>query len=135
MIFYAFLFVGSIIVAGLFVWMYRAVVEASTKTYKSILPSAHENLSMRALEGVATSRRQVKGRPTPWGWKKSANLEGRVSVAVPVHERRANRQVGWPYRAEPFADPAPKNGAKSTSSVLNKPRRVASGGVNKPWGW
>ena len=135
MIFYAFLFVGSIIVAGVVVWMYRAVVEASTKTYKSILPSSHNNLSMRAMEGVATSGHRVKGRPTPWGWKKSAKLEGRVSVAVPAHSRRASRQVGWPYRAEPFADSAAKSTAKAASSVSSKPRRAASGGVNKPWGW
>lgn len=131
MVFYVMLLLVSIIVAAVVVWLYRAVESASRKTYRSILPSSNEGVSVSAMEGVTQSRRRAVDHSTPWGWKKSKGAEDRVSVAVPVHNRQ--QTVGWPYRDEPFSFDSGESA--NTNRRVSKSRKSASSSVDKPWGW
>ena len=132
MVFYVSLFLASLIVGGLVVWFYRFVVQTSRSTYRSILPSANENLREAAVNGVALSRQQVRGQAAPWGWKKRGDDTKRTSVAVPAYTRSKRSQVGWPYRDEPFGDTL---GTVKPGSKVVKARKVGKGGIDKPWGW
>jgi hypothetical protein len=132
MVFYVSLFLVSLIVASIVLWFYRIVVQATRQTYKSILPSAHENRRAAAVNGMALTRQAMAGQPAPWGWKSGAAKNSR-SVGVPAYSRAGNANVGWPYRKEPFAD-ATLSDVRPGSTVV-KTRKITKGGIDKPWGW
>ena len=129
MIFYVSLFVLSVALAAVFIWLYRSFAEASKKTYQAILPSSKDNAQSLEPEFVGRRRWNPKAKATPWGWK-DRPVNNRVSIAKPAYAPAANAQVGWPYRNEPFGE---RNGQSAHQRA--RPARKKRAGTAKPWGW
>jgi len=67
MFFYAALFIASLIVAAVSIWLYRSITGAGRKVYKSILPSSKSKSALeRHLDHVAL-RNRGRGTASPWG--------------------------------------------------------------------
>lgn len=136
MVFYVSLFLGSLAIASIAVWLYRAIDRATHAKYRAFLPSGHEHGDPLAQTRVTRAHtRSRNGVRTPWGWKKPPRtaLSGRQSMAVAATTGRAG--VGWPYRDEPFESEGRTLGQHKPGSKFVSARRRDSGGVDKPWGW
>jgi len=67
MFFYTSLFVASLIVALVVLWLYHAIADVGKAVYRAILPSSKGNPADH-LEAETVLRTTINDTPTPWGW-------------------------------------------------------------------
>jgi len=138
MLFYVSLFVVSIIVASLAVWLIRALFSVGHSTYRAILPSAREAHRANSMARAHLRRLPEGEPPVPWGWGKKPAIKQTLaeSYATASNGGGVQRQVGWPYRDEPFdlGGKRTLKDAKAGDKVVSQ-RKASIGGVEKPWGW
>lgn len=80
MFFYTSLFVASLIVALILVWLYRAILGAGKAVYRAILPSSKSNpTDHRKRQAVRTT---VNDAVTPWGWGEHVKLSQAARTAA-----------------------------------------------------
>lgn len=66
MLFYTALFIASLIVALILLWIFHALADVGKAVYRAMLPSSKDNPTAH-LE-AETVRASVNDTPTPWGW-------------------------------------------------------------------
>ena len=79
MFFYTTLFIASLIVALVIVWLYNAVADVAKQVYRAMLPSAKNNLTDHVKD--VPMRTSINDTPTPWGW----NGHGTPKHAAKTH--------------------------------------------------
>lgn len=67
MFFYTSLFVASLIVALIILWLYHAISDVGKAVYRAILPSSKGNPADH-LKSETVLRTTINDTPTPWGW-------------------------------------------------------------------
>jgi len=67
MFFYTSLFVASLIVALIVLWLYHAIADVGKAVYRAILPSSKENPADHLARDTVL-RTTINDTPTPWGW-------------------------------------------------------------------
>lgn len=67
MLFYTSLFVASLIVALIALWLYHVLTDIGKAVYHAILPSSKGNPTDH-LDSKAVLRTTINDTPTPWGW-------------------------------------------------------------------
>ena len=73
MLLYAAIFLSSLIVAAVVVWLWRAIANAGKAFYQSILPSHRETTDLTRHLDTQRLTSTINDVPTPWGWKGDAN--------------------------------------------------------------
>ena len=135
MFFYTSIFLASMMLALVVVWMYRAVVGAARVVWTAMLPNARDNLDA-APDAV----------PAPWGWKDSSK-----SNAEPIPHRSspvAEVPWGWPgnaakvrHHSTPVASGGDLDsylrGQVAEQARVSKTAHAKTGTLNTtaPWGW
>ena len=92
MFFYASLFVASVVVALVLVWLYRAIANAGKAVYQAILPSYklnHDPTSHLDKVDLETSVNEV---PMPWGWQGETRLPDKNQARARIRQLRKNYQ-------------------------------------------
>ena len=110
MVFYSLLFVASVIVALVVLYLYHQLAGAGQAVYKTLLPSSKTNpASDRDYARIATS---VNDTPTPWGWKSKAaqTKKSRVHPASPP----GNVPWGWKGNDHKIREHGPKPSIHNT---------------------
>ena len=127
MFFYASLFVATLILAAVVLWLYRAVVGAGKAVYQAILPSSKSGSADHlAREAVRTTVNETR---TPWGWGEHAKpahaARTAKNAAAPVG-KSDNVPWGWPgsekkgHDYKPGMSHARRAGADSTAKPAAK---------------
>jgi hypothetical protein len=94
MFFYSALFVASVIVAFIILYLYNALADIGRAVYQAILPSSKDNLAGHLdNQRVRTTVNETK---TPWGWESQASPSklAKIHPALPVPAD--NTPWGWP---------------------------------------
>lgn len=94
MLFYAAIFISSLIVATVVIWLWRAIFNAGKVVYQTILPSykdSRDPTSHLDTHRLVTTIHEVQ---TPWGWKGGANPAQLARSTTPAPARPA--AWGWP---------------------------------------
>lgn len=98
MFFYTSLFVASLIVALVILWLYNALMDVGRVVYRAMLPSSKNNITGHVRDYVLPST--GNGTPTPWGWQsKAAPAQlAKTQAATPGESRPATERApwGWP---------------------------------------
>jgi len=163
MFFYTSLFVATLILAAVVLWLYRALVGAGEAVYQAILPSSKSTPTDHlAREAVRTT---VNDTPTPWGWGEHAKPSHAAKTAkiakadtVPWGWKGSDKKTNG-YKpglsharragVEPMAKPAAKGQigwpyredkfefAGKAYKVTRKatPKKTNLSSTSKPWGW
>jgi len=164
MFFYTTLFIASLIVALVVLWLYHAIVDVGKVVYQAILPSS-KGRSTAHLEHE-TIYTTVNETPTPWGWgehskpsqaARTAKIAQADSVpwGWPGNDRKI-RGSGQPFDLNAGVKPAESVSDKKKEAVIGWPyredkfefagkaykvtRKVTPEKTNlqttgKPWGW
>jgi hypothetical protein len=92
MFFYTMLFLASVVVALVVLWLYNSIVSIGKTVYTAILPSTKDDITDH-LEGVQLNTTINKTR-TPWGWKDSST----PAALARTHPAEVDKQTpwGWP---------------------------------------
>ena len=137
MLFYTSIFLISMILAFIVIWMYRSIVGAAKVVWYAMLPSARD---------TQNNRTGKKNAPMPWGWKgrSKQSAETRAHPAAPV----ANVPWGWPgnaakvrHQSRPVASGGDLDsylrGQIKEQAAVSKTARARVGALNTvaPWGW
>ena len=133
MFFYTSLFVASVIVALVILWLYNSIVEAGKVVYRAFLPSSKTSTTSHLDNQTVAPT--VNDTPTPWGWKvgsKPATL-ARAHPARPVE----NAPWGWPGNPNEIRDHGPGGDGTGLDSYLSKleARRNDRKAKRAPVGW
>jgi hypothetical protein len=92
MFFYTTLFIASVIIAFVILYLYRSLWEVGSAIYKVFLPSAKTNRPRQAEdEKPGTS---INRTPTPWGWNGHATPEN--ANRPQVARQTGQTPWGWP---------------------------------------
>jgi len=93
MFFYTSLFVASLIVALVVLWLYHALADVGKAVYRAILPSSKDNPADH-LNRESVLRTTINDTPTPWGWGEHA----KPSQAARTSRIAPSESVpwGWP---------------------------------------
>lgn len=93
MFFYTSLFVASLIVALIVLWLYHAIADVGKAVYRAMLPSSKDNPTDH-LERDTVLRTTINDTPTPWGWGEHA----KPSQAARATRIAPSESVpwGWP---------------------------------------
>ena len=67
MLFYTSLFIASLIVALVILWLYNALRDVGRTVYQAMLPSSRQNLA-KEIQNVGYHT-AFNSTPTPWGWE------------------------------------------------------------------
>jgi hypothetical protein len=111
------LFVASLIVALIILWLYHAIVDVGKQVYRSILPSA-KNSPVDHLQDVRIHT-AINDARTPWGWK---SHETPANVAK-THVAKPSEPTpwGWPGNGNKIREHGPAsaypNGSKTESEL------------------
>jgi len=163
MLFYASLFVATLIVAAVVLWLYRALVGAGQAVYQAILPSSRSGITDHlAKEARRTS---INDTPTPWGWGDKAKPSQAARTAkiakadtVPWgwpgnHQKPGQHKAGAAHARHNHEGPVAKPEAKGqigwpyredkfefagkAYKVTRKatPKKTNLSTTGKPWGW
>ena len=148
MFFYTSLFIASLVVALVIVWLYNAVADVATQIYRAFLPSSKNNTTEYVRE--VSLRTTINDTRTPWGWNshETPRTVAKTHAAIPSSTSKASpwgwpgsdkpksaekekSKVSWPCREEEseFAGKSYKVTRKA------KPRRTNLSTAGKPWGW
>ena len=137
MFFYTSLFVASIIIALVVVWLYNAMKNVGKVVYRAILPSSKNNPASHVKKRVLHAT--VNDTRTPWGWQGKGRVAGGRNAQRKSHHNkpvanpagRSMQNVGWPYREEKLSS----FGKAHTAQRKAKPKRTNPKTASKPWGW
>lgn len=93
MFFYTSLFVASLIVALILLWLYHAIADVGKAVYRAILPSS-KNKPTDHLDSSVVLRTTINEVPTPWGWGEHS----KPSQAARIAKIAPSDSVpwGWP---------------------------------------
>lgn len=165
MFFYTSLFIASLIVALVILWLYHAIADVGKAVTRAILPSSKGNAS-KHLEPAILRRTTINDTPTPWGWgehskpSQAARTAGIApSKSVPwgwpgndneIREHGRNYELNaGAALTEPTADKKTKPAtgwpyreekfdfAGKSYKVSRKvtPQKTNLGKTDTPWGW
>ena len=103
MFFYASLFVASVIVSLVLVWLYRSLAGVGKAVYQAILPSNKDSRDpTRHLETTTKLNTTINEVPQPWGWEGTADLydskldSTRIKkLRKNLHKGPSNKPWGW----------------------------------------
>ena len=162
MFFYTSLFVASLIVALVIVWLFNAMKNAGKAVYSAILPSSKNNPASHVKERVLLTT--VNDTPTPWGWKSSDTPRNMARR----HAAQSSERTSWGWKgkghdidgrqahrnthdnkivARPAAssmknvgwpyreEKLSSHGKANTVKRKAPPKRTNLKTANKPWGW
>lgn len=92
MFFYTSLFVASIIVAVVVLYLYNAVVDVGRTVYKTLLPSSKDKLTAHIPEEALSTT--INETLTPWGWSTESSQAkvGRTNRAL------SPKQTPWGWK-------------------------------------
>jgi hypothetical protein len=124
MVFYSILFVASVIVALVVLYLYHMLADVGKTVYKAFLPSTKDSSSNHQTKvKVATS---INDTPTPWGWQGKAAQESRKRTS-PV---ASPKNVPWGWKgnnheirdrgSKPPVQTAVRIGAKGLDALLKQ---------------
>lgn len=165
MFFYTSLFIASLIVALVALWLYHALADIGKVVYRAILPSSKGNPADH-LEPAAVLRTTINDTPTPWGWGDDA----KPSQAARTAKIAPSDSVpwGWPGNnnkirehgnnydlnaGRPLVEPNAAKKQKATTgwpyreekfdfagksykvSRKAKPKKTNLSNTSTPWGW
>lgn len=165
MFFYTSLFIASLIVALIALWLYNALVDIGKVVYQAILPSSKGNPTDH-LKPEVVLRTTINDVPTPWGWGEHS----KPSQAARTAKIAPSDSVpwGWPGNnskirehgrqydlngGAALTDPQPDQQAKSATGwpyreekfdfagksykVSRKatPKKTNLSKTGTPWGW
>jgi len=145
MFFYTSLFVASLVVALVVVWLYNAVADVATQIYRAFLPSSKNNTTKYVRD--VPLHTTINDTPIPWGWgsHETPKTVAKTHAAIPSKEspwgwpgsnksksvEKEKSKVSWPYREE-----EPEFAGKSYKVTRQvKLRRTNLSTTGKPWGW
>lgn len=116
MFFYTSLFVASVIVALVIIWLYNSIVEAGKVVYHAFLPSSKTNTTSHLDNKTVAPT--VNDTPTPWGWRAGSKpaTEARAHPARPAE----NAPWGWRGNANKIRDRGPNGHGTGLDSYLQK---------------
>lgn len=138
MFFYTSIFIASMVLALVVIWLSRSVIDAGRAIYRSMLPSTKSGPVRRSGRKKTTAF----GTPAPWGWKGSPSRnQTRNHPASPA----AAIPWGWRGNVSSVRDRgrAARNGAdlnsylrrQDSQDVVATHSRTAMQNAGKPWGW
>ncbi len=162
MLFYATIFIVSLVLAGGIVWFYRTSARTSKAIYNTIRPLSEVKKTRGANTpqpwgqkahqtpgNLAKTHAAMPAAQAPWGWsgsenqvrekRKKSESRKRKAAHSSLHEENMskpksirNQNVGWPYREEMTET----NGrAYKVTRKPARPKRTNLKEVSKPWGW
>ena len=128
MFFYTSLFVASLIVALIVLWLYHAIADVGKAVYRAILPSSKD--SPTAHLEHETVRATVNDTRTPWGWggKAKPSQEARTAAIAPAD----SAPWGWPGNKNEIREHG-RNFDLNGGAALTEP--VAQKKAQAPTGW
>lgn len=134
MFFYASLFVATLILAAVVLWLYRALVGAGEAVYKAILPSSKSSPTDHlANEAVRTTVNETR---TPWGWGEHAKPAhaARTVKSAPGHMGKSdNVPWGWPGNNQKAKDYKPGMSHARRAGVEPMAKPAAKGQIGWPY--
>jgi len=165
MFYYTSLFIATLILAAIVLWLYRKIVGVGKVVYQAILPSSKSGPADHLDREVM--RTSTNSTPTPWGWggnAKPSHAARTTKIAqadtVPWGWKGSDKVIrdhgpGYSHanQAKSSAPPAAKPEAKSqigwpyredkfefagkAYKVTRKaaPRKTNLSTTGKPWGW
>lgn len=109
MFFYTSLFVASIIVAVVILYLYNAVVDVGRTVYKALLPSSKDNLTAHIPEEALSTT--INETLTPWGWSDESSQAkvGRTNRSL------SSKQTPWGWKGNDRV--IREHGAKSGAAI------------------
>lgn len=117
MFFYTSLFVASLIVALVILWLYNAVADVGKQVYRAILPSSKSNVTEHVQDIPLNTT--INETPTPWGWK-SHETPATVAKTRAAKPSKAT-PWGWPGNEKEIRDHGPNgtwpDGSKTEASL------------------
>jgi hypothetical protein len=138
MFFYASLFVATLILAAVVLWLYRAVVGAGQAVYQAILPSSKTTPTDHLAREAVRTRTTINDTPTPWGWGEHTkpSQAARTEKRTPVHAHMGksdNVPWGWPGSNQKARDykPGMSHARRTGADPVAKP--AAKGKVGWPY--
>jgi hypothetical protein len=131
MFFYTALFIASVIVAFVLLYLYRSLWEVASTIYKVFLPSAKTNHPRQAEdENLATS---INRTPTPWGWDGRATSE---NANRPQAARQSGQTPwGWPGNDHEIRERSPGNRLLNSLHSLHDDVSATGADRNPTVGW
>jgi hypothetical protein len=117
MFFYTSLFIASVIVALVILWLYNAIVDAGKVVYEAFLPSSKTSTTSH-LDKQQTVATTVNDTPTPWGWKAASkpSTEARTHPARPIE----NAPWGWPGNPKVIREHGTGGDGTGLDTYMNK---------------
>lgn len=113
MFFYTSLFVASVLVALVTLFLFNALRDAGKAVYRAFLPSSKNDLSARAPDEVLSTT--VNETPTPWGWSNKA------SQAKTERKNRvfSSKQTPWGWKGNDrvIREHGSRSAAKSGAAI------------------
>lgn len=139
MFFYTSVFLASLALSFIVIWLYRSVLGTARIVWYAMLPSS--------ADARNDSTGEKKGAPAPWGWKDRSkqSAKARAHPSSPV----AEVPWGWPgnaAKARNQGGPVASGGGDLDSYLrgqlvqqasVSKTAQVRAGKLNTavPWGW
>lgn len=111
MFFYTSLFIASVIVALIILYLYNALMEVGKAVYRAILPSSKDNLTKHIDETRYNST--INDTPTPWGWQPHATPAS-AAKTVPAMPSD-NTPWGWKGNDNEIREHGPKSATKKVT--------------------
>ena len=90
MFFYTSLFIASLIVALVIVWLYNSVADVVTQVYRAFLPSSKNNFTDQVRD-VPLHATTINDTPTPWGW----NSHETPKTVAKTHAAIPSKSTPW----------------------------------------
>ena len=136
MFFYTSLFIASLIVALVIVWLYNSVADVAKQVYKAILPSSKNNYTGQARD--VPLHTTINDTPTPWGW----NSHETPKTVAKTHAALPSQATPWGWSGNDReirgrgASHAIPNGSKTKAGLMgygSKPKTAEKS--NQKTGW
>jgi hypothetical protein len=108
MFFYTSLFVASVLVALVILYLFNALRDAGKAVYKAFLPSSKNNLSARSPDEALSTT--VNETLTPWGWSNEASQ----TKTARTNRALSSKQTPWGWKGNDRV--IREHGAKSTAN-------------------
>jgi hypothetical protein len=128
MFFYTSLFIASLIVALVVLWLYHALADVGKAVYRAILPSSKGN-STDHLTSEAYRRTTINDTPTPWGWGEHAKPSQAARTAKIAPSDSA--PWGWPGNKNKIRERGQQydlnGGAALTETAPEKKKETGTG--------
>lgn len=141
MFFYTSVFIASVVLSLVVIWLCRAVMDAGSVVYRAILPSAKSGMMRRLFK--KNSATTPDGVSAPWGWggDQKPDAQARSHPSAPV----AQIPWGWPGNTNPVRghDRSAQGGGDPSSFIKRQApvkaetfhSKTAMQHAGKPWGW